>query len=50
MNMFQFFFLCKDDDCQYYLALCTDIENGEYIVVKISFIKCFITYYMEILQ
>ena len=30
------FFLCKDDECQYYLALCTDIENGEYIVVKIS--------------
>lgn len=21
------FFLCKDDECQYYLALCTDIEN-----------------------
>ena len=24
----QIFFLCKDDECQYYLALCTDIENG----------------------
>ena len=22
------FFLCKDDECQYYLALFTDIENG----------------------
>ena len=27
------FLLCKDDECQYYLALCTNIENGEYIVV-----------------
>ena len=24
------FLLCKDDECQYYLALCTNIENGEY--------------------
>lgn len=35
------FFLCKDDDCQYYLALCTDIENGEYIVVKISLLSVY---------
>lgn len=35
------FFLCKDDECQYYLALCTDIENGEYIVVKISLLSVY---------
>lgn len=35
------FFLCKDDECQYYLALCTDIENGEYIVVKISLLNVY---------
>ena len=41
------FLLCKDDECQYYLALCTNIENGEYIVVKISLLS---VYNMEILQ
>ncbi len=35
------FLLCKDDECQYYLALCTDIENGEYIVVKISLLSVY---------
>ena len=35
------FFLCKDDECQYNLALCTDIENGEYIVVKISLLSVY---------
>lgn len=35
------FLLCKDDECQYYLALCTNIENGEYIVVKISLLSVY---------
>ena len=30
------FFVCCDNNSCYYLALCTDIENLEYIVVKAS--------------
>lgn len=30
------FFVCYDDDNNYYIALCTDIEELEYIIVKCS--------------
>ncbi len=30
------FFVCCDDDRRYYIVLCTDIENLEYIIVKQS--------------
>ena len=38
------FFLCKDDK-QYYLALCSNMDELNYIVVQIS-----LTYYMGRLQ
>ena len=35
-NDFPIFFVCKDEDNNYYLVLCRDMENLEYIIVKSS--------------
>ena len=35
-NEFPIFFVCKDEDNDYYLVLCRDMENLEYILVKSS--------------
>ena len=37
------FFVCLDSDGKYYLALCSDLDDLEYIVVEIvrkRFVKC----------
>ncbi len=35
-NDIPIFFVCKDENVRYYLALCTDVEELKYIVINLS--------------